>query len=87
MSTVFDAASITVAELPLTGLGVAPSSITITVPTTVTSVSLTAPNTAGSIDIQVPGPQGPPGLQNVYMSETQPLWGPEEEGYIWAEIL
>jgi len=87
MSTVFDAASIDVAELPNTALGVAPSTIVITVPTTATSVSITAPNTVGSIDIEVPGPQGPPGLQNVYVSETQPVWGPEEEGFIWAEIL
>jgi hypothetical protein len=88
MSTVFDAAAISVAESPNSALGVAPSTIAITVPTTVTSVSIAAPNTTSSVDIQVPGPQGPPGLQNVYVSDTPPTgWGPEEEGFIWAQIL
>lgn len=39
------------------------------------------------VEVQVAGPQGPPGLQNVYIQETAPDWGPEQEGFIWAEIL
>jgi hypothetical protein len=43
------------------------------------------------VEVQVAGPQGPAGLQNVYVQENDPAvefgWGAEEEGFIWAQIL
>ena len=40
------------------------------------------------------GPQGPAGLQNVFVSETDPskdengnlIWGPEQQNFVWIRI-
>ena len=44
----------------------------------------------GEIGIMTPGPQGEPGVKNVYVQELNPAvqygWGPEQAGYIWIEV-
>lgn len=41
-------------------------------------------------EVVTAGPQGPPGLQNVYIQTNDPSvefnWGPEEEGFVWIQI-
>lgn len=45
-----------------------------------------------SVTVEVPGPQGAPGLQNVYTGLTNPAtvpgeeWGAEEKGFVWIEV-
>lgn len=91
MSTVFDVDTLQVESNAELQLGTALTDLVIQIPTpAVPNIDLSVPNTVSNIDISVPGVQGPPGLQNVYVSEDNPAiafgWGPEEEGFIWAQI-
>jgi hypothetical protein len=74
-------------------IAVASSTTTITIQDAFVAPDVTITPSPGPeiIQIQVAGPQGAPGLQNVYVQENDPAvefgWGPEEEGFIWAQIL
>ena len=47
------------------------------------------PTPATIVQVTTEGPQGPPGLQNVYIQSNDPAvefgWGPEEEGFVWLQ--
>lgn len=57
---------------------------------TVPDVELNLDQTVDLIEVTVQGPQGPPGLQNVFVQTENPAlqygWGPEQENYIWLEV-
>jgi hypothetical protein len=90
MSLMADVANITIQDRPMMAVGRVPQSMTITVPRDSLNIEVTVPQRAAHIDINVPGPQGPPGLKNVYVQQNNPAvefgWGPEQEGFIWARI-
>lgn len=81
MSTVFD-----VRQISATGA----DDVSFSTVTSVPLINLSVPNTISSIAINVPGPQGPRGVQNVFVSSANPAvangWGPAESGYIWIEV-
>lgn len=90
MSTVFDVTGITVSadvEIPVTINSV--ESVTIADAMVTPTVTLESDLMVSQIDVEVPGPQGPPGVQNVYVGATNPAtipgqeWGAEEINYIW----
>ena len=87
MSTVFDVNALTVNGSGTTSMGTSITDIVITDATIVPNVDIIVNSEVESIEVQVPGPQGPPGLQNVYVGPTDPSvlygWGPEETDFIW----
>lgn len=58
--------------------------------TTPPSISIQVEATSQIVEVQVAGPQGPPGLQNVYPQTNDPSvefgWGPEEAGFVWLQV-
>jgi hypothetical protein len=94
LSTVFDVASVSVDGG--TALNVIQNAIEITIQdaTTTPNVELTVQNEVGVVEVTTPGPQGPAGLQNVYVQATDPskdsngdtVWGSAETNYIWIPV-
>lgn len=92
MSTIFDAAEITIDETTDVVLGSGSiSTVDITLSQDVQTVEVTVDTEIATAVIEVPGPQGPAGLQNVYVQANDPAveygWGAEEAGFIWAQIV
>ena len=92
MSTIFDAAEISVEENPDVILGSGTIAVTeVTLSQDVQTVEIVVDGEVATAQVEVPGPQGPAGLQNVYVQANDPSaeygWGPEQEGFIWAQIV
>lgn len=88
MSTVFDIETI-VADDTEINVEHVPTTITLEDAITPLVIDIEIPNAIQVVTIEVPGPQGPPGVQNVYVQSTDPStgWGVEEENYVWIEPL
>ena len=71
-------------------IAAAVSSITIQDAFVVPDITVTPFSGPEIIEVQVAGPQGAPGLQNVYIQSNDPAvefgWGAEEEGFVWIQI-
>ena len=90
MSSVFDIGSVQVDTHPEVVLGVVPTNIDIEMETDVTNIEIVDNTDVEVVEVQVPGPQGPPGLKNVYIQENDPSveydWGMEQAGYVWIQL-
>lgn len=94
MATVFDVSGVSVVDpegATLDFESVADITVSVQPDTEVSSVKVEVPASPEVIKIAVEGPQGPPGLPNVYVSTTEDNptgdWGPEQENYVWIEVL
>lgn len=71
-------------------IAAAVSSITIEDAFAVPDITITPFAGPEILEVQVAGPQGPPGLQNVYIQSNDPAvefgWGAEEAGFVWIQI-
>lgn len=91
MSTVFDVDGIEISQqndIPMTGsLSTTPAEVSI-ITTPVESIEISNIGDTVVTEVQVPGIQGAPGVQNVYVSSTDPStgWGPEQSGYVWIKV-
>lgn len=93
MSSLFDVTQISVNNDEFTSSIDTVQEVTVQVLSDVTAVTITSDSLAEIVEVQVPGMQGPRGVQNVYVSQTDPskdelgntIWGEEQEGYVWIE--
>lgn len=88
MSTVFDVTGISVDGGATTALIAGVDQVTITDATSIPNVTVSVPDPVDTVTVEVPGIQGPPGLQNVFVSSTDPSagWGAAQTGFIWIQI-
>jgi hypothetical protein len=88
VSTIFDIDTI-VADETTINVGSVPTTITLQDSLTPMQVALTVNTSPEIVAVEIPGPQGPPGLQNVYVQTTDPAvqysWGAAEANYIWIQ--
>jgi hypothetical protein len=90
MSTIYDVASMTVDGG--TAVNVSAPVTTISVVTALTDqiITITPPATTEVVEVQTAGPQGAPGLQNVYIQSTDPAqqfgWGPAQTNFVWIQV-
>ena len=93
MSSVLDVSTITVAE-QATENGFEPAEVIFTNSLEVQSIDISLESDVDTVEIVTEGPQGRPGLQNVFVSETNPaldengnvVWGAEQKNFIWVKI-
>lgn len=89
MSSLFDVTGIAVDEGQFVALIDGIQQVTVQVDQPVSTVTITADSGPEVLQIEVPGPQGPPGLQNVYIQTNDPSieysWGMDEKDFIWIQ--
>lgn len=93
MTTVLDVDTFTVSERDTEGV-FEPVQITFTNSMQAESITLVPENDVEVVEIVTQGQQGRPGLQNVFVSETNPaldengnvVWGAEQKNFIWVKI-
>lgn len=84
MSTVFDVTAVTVNGGAPTSFGTAIDNVLIQDAFQPINVTVTNPQDIETVEVAVPGIQGPPGLQNVFVSDTAPSSPSIND--IWIEI-
>jgi hypothetical protein len=84
MSTVFEVTSVSVDGGAASTFDAGIDTITIENAFDTPNVTISTPQDVEIVEVQVPGIQGPPGLQNVFVSDTAPSTPTLND--IWIEI-
>lgn len=89
MSTIYDVDAVAVNDAPASSFSVALDNIAVEYDPAVTNINLNVDATPQTVQIETAGPQGPPGLKNVYVQPNDPAvefgWGMAQKGFIWIE--
>jgi hypothetical protein len=57
--------------------------VSVTQPSNVSMVEITVPDDISTLTVETPGVQGPPGVQNLFVSDTAPA--DPEIGWVWIK--
>lgn len=90
MSTIYDVASMSIDGGTNVNVSAPLSTITVVPALVDQTITIVPPASTSIVEVQTAGPQGAPGLQNVYIQSNDPSvqygWGPEETNFVWIQV-